>query len=232
MKKVGLLILVLVIALGALGVGYAKWTDTVTIGGSVNTGSINLGILDTGTDDASTTADPQCGLGNNDENKNVASTTSTNGAPKVPPCLINSTQYFAGITETIVKAYPYYSPTFHFQIGNCGSVPVKIESPIGIDASGVDLTPWMALTWTILDEYGQSYDGTGGSFMQLFSALQGMQIGGGLHITVNATICFQETNIFAYTDNEGQHPIGTVIMPQNADTSFTITVTASQWNEV
>jgi predicted ribosomally synthesized peptide with SipW-like signal peptide len=42
MKKIGLIALTLVIALGALGVGYAAWTDTVTITGNVNTGTVDL----------------------------------------------------------------------------------------------------------------------------------------------------------------------------------------------
>jgi len=42
MKKIGLLALALVLALGALGVGYAAWTDTVTIEGTVNTGTVDI----------------------------------------------------------------------------------------------------------------------------------------------------------------------------------------------
>jgi len=44
MKKIGLLALALVLALGALGVGYAAWTDTVTITGTVNTGTLDIVI--------------------------------------------------------------------------------------------------------------------------------------------------------------------------------------------
>ena len=44
MKKIGLLSLALVLALGALGVGYAAWTDTITIEGTVNTGSVGGSI--------------------------------------------------------------------------------------------------------------------------------------------------------------------------------------------
>ena len=44
MKKIGLLSLALVLALGTLGIGYAMWQDTVTIEGTVNTGSVDLDI--------------------------------------------------------------------------------------------------------------------------------------------------------------------------------------------
>ncbi len=45
-KKIGLLALALVLALGTLGVGYAAWTDTITIDGSVNTGTLDLNVVE------------------------------------------------------------------------------------------------------------------------------------------------------------------------------------------
>jgi len=44
MRKIGLIAMALVLALGTLGVGYAMWTDTVTINGSVTTGNVDLDI--------------------------------------------------------------------------------------------------------------------------------------------------------------------------------------------
>lgn len=41
MGKMGLLTLALVVTLGMMGVAYAKWSDTVTINGTVNTGTIS-----------------------------------------------------------------------------------------------------------------------------------------------------------------------------------------------
>lgn len=45
MKKIGLICLALVLALGALGVGYAMWSDEVIIEGTVDTGTLRLGIF-------------------------------------------------------------------------------------------------------------------------------------------------------------------------------------------
>jgi len=45
MRKTGLLVMALVLALGTLGVGYAAWTDTITIDGTVNTGDVDLEII-------------------------------------------------------------------------------------------------------------------------------------------------------------------------------------------
>jgi predicted ribosomally synthesized peptide with SipW-like signal peptide len=41
-KKIGLLALALVLALGALGVGYAAWTDQITVTGTVSTGDLDI----------------------------------------------------------------------------------------------------------------------------------------------------------------------------------------------
>jgi len=51
MKKIGLICLALVLTLGALGVTYSAWTDTVTINATVQTGSVDLDVQDmSGTD--------------------------------------------------------------------------------------------------------------------------------------------------------------------------------------
>ena len=42
MKRIALISLALVLALGALGLGYAHWSDTIFITGTVNTGSLDL----------------------------------------------------------------------------------------------------------------------------------------------------------------------------------------------
>ena len=42
MKKIGILALVLVSAFGALGIGYAHWSDTVYVDGTVEMGSLTL----------------------------------------------------------------------------------------------------------------------------------------------------------------------------------------------
>ena len=43
-KKMGLMFMAMVIALVGVGVGYAAWTDTITISGTVNTGDVDLVI--------------------------------------------------------------------------------------------------------------------------------------------------------------------------------------------
>jgi len=42
--KIGAMFLVSVLALAGLGVGYAAWTDTITIEGTINTGNVDLAV--------------------------------------------------------------------------------------------------------------------------------------------------------------------------------------------
>jgi hypothetical protein len=45
MKKIGLIVLALVLALGTVGVGYAMWQDTIYIDGNVETGSLGINVV-------------------------------------------------------------------------------------------------------------------------------------------------------------------------------------------
>jgi hypothetical protein len=47
LRRIGLLALALVISLGALGVAYAAWTDSVYVTGTVNTGTLDVDICGT-----------------------------------------------------------------------------------------------------------------------------------------------------------------------------------------
>jgi len=43
-KKVALIVLALVLALGAAGIGFAKWSETLHIEGTVSTGEVDVGL--------------------------------------------------------------------------------------------------------------------------------------------------------------------------------------------
>lgn len=222
MKKIGFLALALVLALGALGVGYAMWSDTVLISGTVNTGNLILGVVDMGTDDPNTgSGDPQCGDGYNTENKDVAYFESINGAP-IPDC----SGYYYDITETFNHVYPWYGPSVTVYVANCGTVPLKILSMDVTYFSGTDLTPWMSFTWKIYDEYDELYSSDSGNWDAFVAAIGTPQIAGGSHIRIEKTICFNELVDGGSQDNPAD------VLPQNASMSYTLTLTGAQWNEV
>lgn len=131
MKKIGLLCLVLVLALGTLGMGYAKWSQTLTINGTVNTGTLIVGIRDDGTSDPVTSGDDfdqefdfSQGV-SVDLDKDVASTESVNGEFK---CWHDDVKFYHDITFTVTDAYPWYYWEEYIEIANCGTTPAKIDS--------------------------------------------------------------------------------------------------------
>ena len=121
MKKIGLLCMALVLALGMLGVGYATWTDTVYIDGTVNMGTVGIELSeDTASDDEA----PE---------KDVSSIT----------CVVDGDTLFV----TVTNAYPCITYTNTFDVHCTGSVPVILKTdwnmanvPAGatITVSGID----------------------------------------------------------------------------------------------
>lgn len=209
MRKTLVICLVALLALGLMGFGFAKWSDSVTIAGSVETGTVKVGILNTGVLDQG--ADPQQPPGNNAEGKDVAKTTSEN-AGNVKFTLGN-TAYYGQINETITNAYPYYKTGTTVAIANGGTIPVKIESfnVVWNDPNGI-VAHMQCAGWTASDNgtvvrQGNTWDG-------LYQFLNRYQLHPEHVLTIRADTYFDQ---------------GT---PQGASASGTITVTASQWNEV
>lgn len=126
MKKIGLICLALVLAMGALGVGYAAWTDTVTIDGTVDTGSVELGIVKA--------------TGTLYQDKDVATVGFSFVDPiglwecSVPP----GAQAYAyeKLVVTIAKAFPCLTVDIAFYVGSLGTIPthlqeIKVSDPTG-----------------------------------------------------------------------------------------------------
>ena len=98
MKKVTLLALVLVLCLSGVGVGYAMWSDTLYIDGTVNTGSVDVDIQ------CVTCSDSEI------EGKNVSGVT----------CSSDGTT----LTVIVENAYPCITYTVEFLVTNTGTIPV------------------------------------------------------------------------------------------------------------
>jgi len=131
MKKIGLLSLALVLALGTLGVAYAMWFDTLEIEGTISTGEVIV-IFDSQYDnDPETGADDPCEEGYWDltgqspewiggrYNKNYASVGST-----YKNKLGEKENHKA--TITVLNAYPSYWASVLWDIKNVGLIPVKL----------------------------------------------------------------------------------------------------------
>lgn len=135
MKRIGLLTVALVLALGSLGIAYAAWTDEVHVHGSVATGTLcwqidTCRILDStapqnfGGDYPTDHPDYTCNPGFVHEpgkgrfwllDKNVAwgeCDLSADGKT---------------LTVTLHNAYPCYFNEVGFYVWNCGTIPLRVD---------------------------------------------------------------------------------------------------------
>lgn len=110
MKKIGLICLALVLALGSLGVGYALWSDSLYIEGTVNTGDVDVCVISVSDDDSSHQFNWDPGY-----DKDVASTQAT---------IIDCNH----VTVTVTDAYPSYENFVHFTTAILGTVPVRLQA--------------------------------------------------------------------------------------------------------
>lgn len=110
----GILFMVLVGMLAAIGTGYALWSKTLNIQGSVQTGEVDADF------DAATTNDP-VGTIDPGYDKDVAS------------CEVSGVGTQT-LTVTILNGYPSYTCAVDFLVTNTGTVPVKVQS---FDITGV-----------------------------------------------------------------------------------------------
>jgi len=231
MKRIGLICLALVFALGGLGVAYAAWTDDVTITQTVETGELCVGVRDVGTNDDPGDTD---GVANSDGtgydkdpgaywigsgwrltfgDKDVASATSANGTAK---CVKGGVQYFDSVTETISNAYPSYAPRIELEFANCGSIPVDVFW--STTASGdVELAPFVHIIWWQVYKNG-AYVNSGYTNQGLLDFFAG-----GFQVDPCDVITLKLTKHILQEQ-------GGVEAPQGKTVTLTHTVTAIQWN--
>ena len=132
MKKFGLVLLVLVIALGALGVAYSDWTDQVNISGPVSTGKViwqfvqPIGSLDpcphgppwyVGAGKGDWTSVPDLNGDVYQMDKNVGCTDVNVIDPH-------------NLQVDLWNVYPCYYTDVTVHMKNLGSIPVRILGPV------------------------------------------------------------------------------------------------------
>ena len=100
MKKLGLLLLAVVLALGSLGVAYAMWSEDLFIQGTVDTGELDVGYY--------------CPWGScsDNETKEFSSISKSISADEKT------------LVITVTNAYPCVTYTCQFCVVTAGTVPV------------------------------------------------------------------------------------------------------------
>ena len=217
MKKVGLLVLALVVALGGLGIGYAAWTDTIFVNGSVTTGSVCM-LVERWNEVGDCPDQNFATWDYNGFSYSCPPGYAFGGIADAPEGKCPATVSFTphdydgdGFTDTldvtIDNAYPYFAADISFYVCNCGTIPVKIKAPV------IEQSPFLLI------EYGNN-------------------IGSQLHPQQCAEISFwvgvtQHEGYFASAD-PGSWTIDDESMPlcpQNTPLTFTIAIEGMQWNE-
>jgi len=240
-KKIGLISLALVLAVGGLGIGYAAWTDTITIEGEVNTGDVNLDIVG-----LSSTwvykvpgAEPEIVV-NHALIPGIHATTDPN-----PPAngilvasatadIVSLTNYADNIvTVTLDNLFPSADFKVDFLIHYAGSIPARIKmgtpgSEDDITFTGTDEAFFNALWPTVygLDPYnkypndpevafyGEMWESDEfGNKVTNIPDLEGYQLHECDYILVVITLHLPQDT------------------PMNASAEFTAEIEAVQWNE-
>lgn len=205
MKKLATICLILMVALGLLGLGYAHWTKTLSVKGTVNTGTVKAEFreaftdddevvndttkdsLDDGLDPAASGPDPKPRY-----DKNVGSCSAS----------VNATDNQKATFE-MVNAYPSYHNTAWFLIHYSGSVPAHIS---GVRVNGVSVTPCVPTP----------FDLSGDGVADVTIHVTGIEICQQLHY---CDLVWLDLDVHVLQD-----------APQGATMTFDVEVDLTQWN--
>ncbi len=127
-KKVGLIVLVVVLALGALGVGYAAWSQSLNVTANVNTGTFGAKFASAVSNDDGTPGnilDPSS-AGSWSGGVWDSGTRASTNVGNTTVAITTTTVTGDTLTVTINNAYPGYFGSVAVQVANTGSVPIKV----------------------------------------------------------------------------------------------------------
>jgi hypothetical protein len=125
MKKIGLIAIIVVLAFGIIGVGYAAWSQNINITSTVSVGSYVINI-----------AQSPAATATND-----AGSVGLTGTATITIGSVISTGSNAGFSITIANGYPGLTLKVPYSVSNTGSVPAKI-SAVKIGTKGGTLGSW------------------------------------------------------------------------------------------
>jgi hypothetical protein len=212
MKKFGILCLTLILALGALGVGYAHWFETVDITQSVDTGKVCIGF-----------SKNQSGEAGEWEGKDVAQIFA-NGIGPIKGT-VEYPQGFVPVWTSVYvlmqNAYPCYASYVLIDVANCGTIPIHIGdlvfTMVQVDPDTGEIIDTLALVWnqTPPTNLGHwiSQGGTGDEVMSMAVVnLEGAQIHPGFYDSLELDFHVKQT------------------AEQKATYILTIDITGTQWN--
>jgi hypothetical protein len=209
MKKkalpIGTIFIILVITLALLGVGYALWSETLTITGNVETGEVDVGII----------ADPAVDVVECVDVNGVLTCPEPAAKADAANCTLEKNYSTDpddnGVSELVVNVdgmYPSYHCMVSFTVKSLGNVPVHVWLP---EASG-EIPEW------VVTDFDECYENG-------FQLHQGEETG-------TCTIDIHFSNEQAPEENSGPYTFSwTILATQwNEDPAEVITVPSSLFN--
>jgi hypothetical protein len=231
MKKIALLSMVLVLVLGGLGVAYAMWSDTLTLGGTISTDDVCVMFTDDfGSDDDLYQGYPDPyevppPSGYNDHTVTANHDYVYPADPKDVGYTLVTKEDDNTLVVELHNVYPCYAVKIDSHVRNCGSVPVvKGECTITyLDEAGAPTTvPLPDFEWTTI--YGPGKEGGMGADGYYPVIEIAWQNGTGDQLDPHSWggIADEEDSFYIH-----------VLQPalQNHTYTFTISRTAWNWNE-
>jgi predicted ribosomally synthesized peptide with SipW-like signal peptide len=235
MKKIVLISLALVLAMGSLGVGYAMWSDSVTIDGSVTTGSLDLTLeleavtcveyywIDANGDGVIQSSELVVGEypGYDGVQKDVGTCTVT---PSDPETSITGKDGYKNVSIVVTDAYPGYIVYTTFLLHNIGTVPLDVVTQV--------------ISGEVTKPDGTVYDliwvGRQGTWQSVYEDLND---NGNVDVNEPEVLNFRLTNTLPFQIdpcNSHKREIDLHFkqpLQQESTYTFLVTITAEQWEE-
>ena len=163
MKKIGIIILAVLIALGAMGAGYAAWSQNFNVTTSVSTGSYIVKITQTPAATMANDSNPSFPFTATGTLTTTSGTTvtvsdnSTVAQATIGPLTTNGAS--AGFSVTIANGYPGLILRVPYVVTSSGTVPATITG-MQLGTLGGGLATWDGTSTTIQLSGGTTTDVT------------------------------------------------------------------------
>ena len=231
--KIGAIFLISVLALAGVGVGFAAWTDTITISGTVNTGDVDINVV--GYSGTWVYKVYGCGAPSNEIIIDYEGLGLAYWEAYYSDCTVELISYSEAkqaldtddepIDDAIAIIYDNLFPCIDFKVDFLlhydGSIPAKIKvaNPV---FTGDDAEFFNTLIWTLPDNppensycYGEMWTSdVYGNKVDVIPDLEGYQLHYCDYILIVITLHLAQDNAL-----------------MNMDASFTAAIEVIQWNE-
>lgn len=159
MKKIGLMCLALLFALGLVGPGYAWWSDTVEVKKCLESGTLELGIRVSDDGEKEPSRDRK-----GKDKKNQKDETEGYIQFEDGPYLfkLDGKNYAESVSVNVYGSLSF-APEYTVEIANGGSIPARLDDFFltwedGMSEEPIEIKKWSVTSPTGVKEKGKGYD--------------------------------------------------------------------------